>query len=85
MHNGAYNTLEQVVEFYDRGGGRGIGIPLEYQTLAADRLNFSKQDYANLIAFMKAMTDTSGTGSKPTRLPLAGNAELNRRVIGGVY
>lgn len=85
MHNGAYTTLEQVVEFYDRGGGRGIGIPLEYQTLAADRLNFSKQDYADLIAFMKAMTDTVGTGQRPTRLPKAGSPALHARVIGGVY
>jgi cytochrome c peroxidase len=26
MHNGVYRTLEEVVDFYDRGGGAGIGI-----------------------------------------------------------
>ncbi len=26
MHNGVYRTLEQVVDFYDRGGGAGLGV-----------------------------------------------------------
>ena len=33
MHNGIYNTLEEVVDFYNRGGGAGIGIQQELQTL----------------------------------------------------
>jgi cytochrome c peroxidase len=33
MHNGVYRTLDEVIEFYDRGGGAGIGIPLPHQTL----------------------------------------------------
>ncbi len=41
MHNGVYATLEQVVDFYDRGGGAGIGIELEHQTLAPDRLDLT--------------------------------------------
>lgn len=85
MHNGAYPTLEQVVQFYDVGGGRGIGIPLEYQTLAADRLNFSRDDYNDLIAFMKALTDTTGLASRPQRLPVLNDAARNKRTIGGEY
>ena len=38
MHNGVFRTLEEVVDFYDRGGGAGIGIALENQTLPAERL-----------------------------------------------
>ena len=26
MHNGVYRTLEEVIEFYDEGGGRGLGF-----------------------------------------------------------
>jgi len=33
MHNGVYSDLEQVMDFYNRGGGAGIGIALDNQTL----------------------------------------------------
>ena len=41
MHNGAYRTLEQVVEFYDRGGGAGIGAGLPHQTLPPEPLRLT--------------------------------------------
>ncbi len=41
MHNGVYRTLEEVVDFYDRGGGAGIGIDLPNQTLPPDKLNLT--------------------------------------------
>jgi cytochrome c peroxidase len=37
MHNGVYRTLAEVVDFYDRGGGGGIGIDLPNMTLPAER------------------------------------------------
>jgi len=53
FHNGGQATLEQVVDFYSRGGdfpqpnvGRGIR-----------RLNLSQTDRDNLVAFLKALTD----------------------------
>ena len=58
MHNGAYNTLEEVIEFYDLGGGYGIGITdQEYQTLPTDSLNLSDQEKSDLVNFMKTLTD----------------------------
>lgn len=57
MHNGAYATLEQVVDFYDRGGGAGIGIELEHQTLPPDRLRLTEEEKRDLIAFLKALDD----------------------------
>ncbi len=33
MHNGVYATLEEVVEFYNRGGGGGLGLNGANQTL----------------------------------------------------
>jgi cytochrome c peroxidase len=57
MHNGVYPSLEDVVEFYNRGGGIGLGISLPNQTLPADSLNLNKQEKQQLAAFMRALSD----------------------------
>ena len=57
MHNGAYKTLEQVMDFYNRGGGAGIGINLENQTLSSSPLNLTKTEIAAVIAFLKSLDD----------------------------
>jgi cytochrome c peroxidase len=57
MHNGVYKTLEEVVDFYNKGGGNGIGFSLENQTLPEEKLNLSKQEKNDLVAFMQALTD----------------------------
>lgn len=72
MHNGVYRTLEEVVEFYDRGGGTGLGFDLPNQTLPGDRLNLTKQEKADLVAFMKALTDVSAAElPRKTSTPVA--------------
>lgn len=58
MHNGVYTTLEEVVDFYNRGGGAGIGIDSEYQTLPPDPLDLTTQEQQDLIDFMKTLTDS---------------------------
>ena len=58
MHNGIYNTLEQVVEFYNLGGGSGLGFDLEHQTLPFDELNLTTEEQNALVAFMKTLTET---------------------------
>ena len=57
MHNGVYNTLEQVVEFYNLGGGGGLGFDLEHQTLPFDELNLTKEEQNAIVAFMKTLTE----------------------------
>ena len=57
MHNGVYKTLEEVIDFYNRGGGAGIGIDQPLQTLPPDPLNLTSQEQAALVAFMKTLTD----------------------------
>lgn len=57
MHNGVYDTMEEVIDFYNRGGGAGIGIDSEYQTLPLDKLNLTKQEIKDLIAFIKTLND----------------------------
>ncbi|WP_128543701.1 cytochrome-c peroxidase [Larkinella soli] len=55
MHNGAFRTLDEVVDFYDRGGGKGLGIDLPNQTLPADPLRLSKAEKAALLAFLNVL------------------------------
>ncbi|WP_036825011.1 cytochrome-c peroxidase [Polaribacter sp. Hel1_85] len=57
MHNGVYNTLEEVMDFYNKGGGVGLGIENEYQTLPFDNLELSTEEINAIIAFMKTLTD----------------------------
>jgi cytochrome c peroxidase len=61
MHNGVYTSLEDVVDFYDAGGGIGIGIDLPYQTLFDQPLKLTRDEKSDLIEFLHALTDTSGT------------------------
>ncbi|MFN0048631.1 MAG: cytochrome-c peroxidase [Cytophagales bacterium] len=82
MHNGAYKTLEDVVDFYNKGGGRGLGLDVPNQTLPFDKLNLSRQEQKDLVAFMKTLTDTTGLTSKPAYLP---QIEGFTRKIGGEY
>lgn len=57
MHNGVYRTLDEVVRFYDVGGGGGIGIDLPNQTLPFDRLNLTEREKRALVAVMRAWGD----------------------------
>ncbi|WPO79127.1 cytochrome-c peroxidase [Flavobacterium sp. KACC 22761] len=57
MHNGVYKTLEEVIDFYNEGGGLGKGFDVPNQTLPEDKLNLSDKEKKQLIAFMKTLTD----------------------------
>ncbi|HEU4495648.1 MAG TPA: cytochrome c peroxidase [Flavobacterium sp.] len=56
FHNGAYKTLEEVVEFYEKGGGAGIGLEVSNQTLSPEKLNLTEKEKKELVAFMKSLT-----------------------------
>lgn len=57
MHNGVFKTLEEVVDFYNKGGGQGLGYKVDNQTLPFDRLNLTVKEEKSLVAFMKTLTD----------------------------
>ncbi len=57
MHNGAFGTLEKVMEFYDKGGGAGLGLEVPDQTLSPMPLNMTDQEKSDIIAFLKSLTD----------------------------
>jgi|TARA_R110002110_G_scaffold132188_8_gene313572 cytochrome c peroxidase len=68
MHNGVFDTLDEVMDFYNEGGGVGRGIDLEYQTLASDSLNLTETEIKDIIAFLEALTDET-TVEAPSDLP----------------
>ena len=86
MHNGLYGSLEEVIDFYNKGGGRGLGIDVPYQTLPETPLNLNEREVAALAAFMESLADTTGMTAVPQRLPaFEDKPEWNGRRVGGVY
>lgn len=57
MHNGTYKNLKEVVDFYNKGGGIGLGFYLNNQTLPFDNLMLSDTEVNNLVSFMQTLTD----------------------------
>lgn len=85
MHNGIYATLDSVIVFYNRGGGAGLGLKVENQTLPFDSLGLTKRELNDIKSFLLTLSDTSGLQGKPKRLPSFKNKDLNKRKIGGEY
>jgi cytochrome c peroxidase len=56
-----FATLEEVIEFYDAGGGAGRGLVVPNQTLPSDSLHFTPREEEDLLAFLRALSDTAGT------------------------
>ena len=57
MHNGCYRSLADILNFYNKGGGAGIGLHSPEQTLSARPLHLSKEEIKDIIAFLGALTD----------------------------
>jgi cytochrome c peroxidase len=58
MHNGNFETLETVVNFYDNGGGAGMGLEIPLQTLSAKKIQLTDSEKKDLVKFIDALTDT---------------------------
>jgi cytochrome c peroxidase len=82
MHDGSVATLEEVVEIYSKGGrkietgpnvGDGVESPLKSSLIV--RIDLSPQEKADLLAFLKTLTDetllTSPRFSDPWSKPTA--------------
>ena len=57
MHNGVYETLEEVIEFYEVGGGLGLGFDLPNQTLPSGSLGLTKEEKEALESFIRTLND----------------------------
>ncbi|MFT4535467.1 MAG: cytochrome c peroxidase [Saprospiraceae bacterium] len=70
MHNGLFETLEDVIDFYNDAGGAGMGLDINNQTLSSDSLNLNEIEKSQLIDFLHSLTDTTclqpGTIDLPT-------------------
>lgn len=83
MHNGVFKNLDEVMDFYNKGGGVGLGFKVDNQTLPFDSLNLSKQEVNDIISFMKSLTDTTNMTKPIEKLPYIDN--FTNRKIGGKY
>lgn len=84
MHNGIYNTLDEVIDFYNDGGGSGLGIELENQTLPFENLKLTNKEKKDIIAFLNTLTDNEKAKDAPTELP-ALSASGKRRAVPNSY
>jgi cytochrome c peroxidase len=62
MHNGAFHNLESVLEFYNKGGGAGLGLKVPEQTLSPLPLHLSTNEINNIILFIHTLTDSLNNG-----------------------
>ena len=85
MHNGIYTTIDEVIDFYKKGGGAGFGLSIENQTLPFDSLQLSAVETKQLKQFLLSLTDKSFKISVPLSLPVIHIKGLEKRKPGGIY
>jgi cytochrome c peroxidase len=85
MHNGVFKTMEEVIDFYDAGGGMGKKMSVDNQTLSGDSLKLSTSDKKELMAFIYSLNEEIIFEAPPASLPASSNKLLNNRRIGGQY
>lgn len=59
MHNGSLATLEEVVAFYAKGGGVGLGVEVPNQSRFINPFDLSEQETQDLVNFLYALTDAT--------------------------
>jgi len=67
MHNGSFQTLSEVIDFYADGGGNSRELPNIDDKIRPFKL--TKQEKDDLIAFLHSLTDESNKPSIPDYLP----------------
>lgn len=85
MHNGVFTNLEQVIDFYDAGGGAGHGLKVSNQTLSSDSLHLTNAEKKELIAFIRSLNENIQFERPPDELPASSISALNQRRVGGTY
>lgn len=66
MHNGAFATLDDVLWFYEKGGGSEFGLEVDRHIIP---IELSEQEHNDLIAFLYALTDESAMPEIPKSVP----------------
>ena len=69
MHNGVFKTLEEVVDFYNDGGGRGRGLDVYSQDTKVSKLDLTEQQKKDIVSFLKALDSLTPPPIVPARVP----------------
>ncbi len=69
MHNGVFADLPEVVRFYNRGGGRGLGFDVPNQAPEVRPLHLTPEDERALVRFLDALSDDPRRLEPPSRVP----------------
>ena len=69
MHNGSFATLEDVVKFYNEGGGRGRGLSADSQDFRVKKLELTEPQERELVAFLKSLNDLAPPPVIPAEVP----------------
>jgi cytochrome c peroxidase len=64
MHDGSFKTLDEVVEFYDKGG-----LPNKNLDEKIKKLNLAADQKKDLVEFLKALDGTSLKVTAPATFP----------------
>ncbi|MBK9236077.1 MAG: hypothetical protein IPO19_08480 [Rhodoferax sp.] len=64
MHNGVFETLREVVEFFDRGGGSS-----PHKSPLLQPLGLSEQEKTDLVAFLESLSMDQPPGMAPPVVP----------------
>lgn len=73
MHNGAFKTLEEVVDFYNKGGGNDPNVSPKIF-----KLNLTEQEKEDLVVFLKTLTGNVPIVSYP-QLPQMATSVASKR------
>ncbi|GAA4457375.1 cytochrome-c peroxidase [Rurimicrobium arvi] len=85
MHNGVFRSMDEVIDFYDFGGGQGHGLDVPNQTLSADSLHLTANEKQLLKAFLHSLTESVQPERAPHKLPVSADNRFKTRIIGGRY
>lgn len=69
MHNGRFQTLEEVINFYATGGGAGQGLNLPNLDDKIRNFKLTDQEKRDMVAFLRALTDESKKPEIPEKVP----------------
>ncbi|WP_299254678.1 cytochrome c peroxidase [uncultured Cytophaga sp.] len=85
MHNGVFNNLTEVIEFYNNGGGVGRGLTVLNQTLSSDSLQLTPLEIKKIVVFIEALNEKITFENPPVHLPVSKDKMLLERKVGGIY
>ncbi|MBM9590946.1 cytochrome-c peroxidase [Leptospira sp. 201903075] len=70
MHSGSLKTLEEVVNFYNEGGGRGNGAPNDLRIhWHVRKMGLSSNEISSLVSFLRTLNDETNMPKFPKSVP----------------